>query len=39
MRELLLYHWHCILPAIGIIAAVLFLRDKDPDRKKKDKKM
>lgn len=38
MRELLLYHWHCILPVVGIIAAMIFMRDKDKNRRQKDKK-
>lgn len=38
MRELLLYHWHCILPAIGIIAALFFIMNKNTNNKNKDKK-
>jgi hypothetical protein len=33
--EFLFSHWHCILPAAAIIAAVLLMRDKP---KKRDKK-
>ncbi len=35
----LLSHWHCILPVVGIIAAVFFMRDKpskDANNKKED---
>lgn len=37
MRELLLYHWHCILPAVGVLAALVFMRDKDSDGKQEKK--
>jgi hypothetical protein len=33
--NLLLSHWHCIIPAIAIIVAVFFLRGK-PETKKED---
>lgn len=28
----LLAHWHCILPAIGIITAMFLMRDKNTDQ-------
>jgi len=31
--QLLLSHWHCILPIVGIGVAFLFMREK-PDKKK-----
>lgn len=31
--ELLLNHWHCILPVIGIGAALFFMRDKSKDKR------
>jgi hypothetical protein len=31
--ELLLSHWHCILPVIGIVVAMFFMRDKNKDKK------
>lgn len=31
--EFLLYHWHCILPVIGIVVAMFFMRDKKKDKK------
>lgn len=30
--ELILSHWHCILPIIVIIAAVFFMRGKPQDK-------
>jgi hypothetical protein len=30
--EFLLSHWHCILPAAGILVALALLRDKPADR-------
>lgn len=38
MGEFLYNHWHCILPVIAIIIAMFFIRDKDTDGKKKDKR-
>lgn len=38
MRDLLLYHWHCILPVIGIVGAMFFMRDKDSNRKRECEK-
>jgi hypothetical protein len=29
----LLSHWHCILPALGIIAALFFMREKPKENK------
>jgi purine-cytosine permease-like protein len=26
--EFLLSHWHCILPVVGIVVAMFFMRDK-----------
>ncbi|MDR1619083.1 MAG: hypothetical protein LBS18_00240 [Clostridiales bacterium] len=31
--DFILSHWHCILPAIGIVAALFFMRDKKGDGK------
>lgn len=36
MKELLLYHWHCILPIIGIVAAVFYIRRKDSEGGRKN---
>lgn len=36
--SLLLSHWHCILPAVGIIAAAFLLREK-PEKQTKDKEI
>ncbi len=30
--QFLLAHWHCILPALGIFAAMFFMRDKDKEK-------
>lgn len=30
--ELLLSHWHCILPVVAIVVAMLFMREK-PEKK------
>jgi len=37
--ELLLSHWHCLLPGIGIIAALFIMRGqpKDSDNEKREK--
>lgn len=29
--EILLTHWHCILPVIGIVIAMFFMRDNSKD--------
>ena len=31
--QLLLAHWHCILPVIVIVGAMLFMKDKDKEKK------
>lgn len=31
--EFLLSHWHCILPVIGIVGAMFFMRDRSKDKK------
>ncbi len=31
--EFLLSHWHCILPAAGIIAALFLMKDKKQEEK------
>ncbi len=36
--QLLLSHWHCILPVVGIVAAILFMREKPKDRDSDKKK-
>lgn len=33
--QFLLSHWHCILPALGIVAAIFFMRER-PGEKKTD---
>ena len=30
--ELLLSHWHCILPVVAIIAAILLMRERPKDK-------
>lgn len=30
--ELFLSHWHCILPIVGIVAAMFLMREKPKDR-------
>ena len=32
--DFLLSHWHCILPVVGIIVAVIFLSDKPKEQEK-----
>jgi hypothetical protein len=32
----LLYHWHCILPVVAIIAALFFMRDRRTGSADKD---
>lgn len=34
--DILISHWHCIIPAIAILLATVFLRGKDSDMNKKD---
>lgn len=31
--QILLTHWHCILPVLGIVVAMFFMRDKDKGKK------
>lgn len=31
--EFLLSHWHCMLPVIGIVGALFFMRDRSKDKK------
>jgi prolipoprotein diacylglyceryltransferase len=31
--QFLLIHWHCILPVLGILAAIFFMRDKPREKK------
>ena len=33
--DILISHWHCIIPAIAILLAMVFLRVKDNDKDKK----
>lgn len=35
--DILINHWHCIIPAVAILLAMVFLRDKDSDKNKKAK--
>ena len=35
--EFLLSHWHCILPALGIGAALFFMREK-PEKQNEEKR-
>lgn len=34
--DFLISHWHCILPVVGIVIAVFFMRDKPKDNDPKD---
>jgi len=34
--DFLISHWHCILPVVGIVIAVFFMRDKPKDKDHKD---
>ena len=34
--DILISHWHCIIPAIAILLATVFLRGKDSDMNIKD---
>lgn len=36
--QILLAHWHCILPVLGIVVAMFFMRDKDKEKKERQKK-
>jgi hypothetical protein len=36
MMELLVRHWHCILPIIGIVLAFLYMRKKPKEKKDRD---
>ena len=36
--NILISHWHCIIPAVVILLAIFFLRGKDSDQTKKDEK-
>ncbi len=31
--QLILAHWHCILPVLIILVAMIFMRDKDKEKK------
>lgn len=33
MKEILVYHWHCILPVAGILIAVIYLNCRDVMKK------
>lgn len=33
--NILISHWHCIIPAVAILLAMVFLRGKDSDKDKK----
>lgn len=37
--DILISHWHCIIPAVAILLAMVFLcvKDNDKDKKGKDK--
>ena len=35
MMELLVRHWHCILPVIGIVLAFFFMREKPKEKKRR----
>jgi hypothetical protein len=35
--EFLFSHWHCILPIAGIVAAMVFMRDKPENRNESDR--
>ena len=34
--DILISHWHCIIPAIAILLAMFFLHDNDSDTNKKE---
>ncbi|MDR1572509.1 MAG: hypothetical protein LBS32_08300 [Clostridiales Family XIII bacterium] len=34
--QFLISHWHCVLPALGIVAAMFFMREKPEKRGKSD---
>lgn len=36
VMAILISHWHCILPVVGIIIAAFLLRDKSSDNEKND---
>jgi hypothetical protein len=36
--QFLLSHWHCILPAVGIVAAIFLMRGKAENGGKSDDK-
>ena len=36
--NILISHWHCIIPAVVILLAIFFLRGKDSDQAKNDAK-
>lgn len=33
--DILISHWHCIIPVAAILLAMVFLRGKDSDKNKK----
>lgn len=33
--DIFISHWHCIIPAVAILLAMVFLRDKDSGKDKK----
>jgi hypothetical protein len=35
--QLLLSHWHCVLPIIAIAAAAFFMRDKPKTKRKNER--
>lgn len=35
--DILINHWHCIIPVAAILLAMVFLRDKDSSKDKKAK--
>lgn len=36
--QFLLNHWHCILPVLGIVIAIPFMRDKPKEKKKNNRR-
>lgn len=35
--DILISHWHCIIPVFAILLAMVFLRGKDSDKNEKSK--
>lgn len=33
--DVLIYHWHCIIPSVAILLVMVFLRSKESNKNKK----